>query len=287
MYQSTQSKRDHYLKVFLRLSGHFSILAVALIFVFVTKESLGALSGLGASFMFDESWFPTEGKFNLMPMVLGSLSVAIGALLLAFPLGLFSALFASFYAPVFFRTFYRRSIELYTGIPSVIFGFWGVMKLVPFINEFRPSGQGLLAGILILALMIFPIITLGLISSFEMASQNHYKISASLGIRKSTYIWSILLPGLKGQILGISMLSLGRALGETMAVLMVCGNIVKVPSSLFDPVRTLTANIALEMAYAMGTHRSALFLSGLLLLVIVGLLYLFSDFLNRRFAWKQ
>ena len=134
--------------------------------------------------------------------------------------------------------------------------------------------------------MIFPIITLSLISSFDMASENHYKVSESLGLKKSTYIWFILLPSLKEQIMGATMLSIGRAIGETMAVLMVCGNIVKIPSSVFDPIRTLTANIALEMSYAMGMHRSTLYLSGLLLLLIIGILFSVSDILTKRFSWK-
>jgi len=125
-----------------------------------------------------------------------------------------------------------------------------------------------------------------LIASFEMTTTNYYKVSESLGLKKSTYIWFILLPSLKGQILGATILSIGRAIGETMAVLMVCGNIVKIPSSLFDPIRTLTANIALEMAYATGSHRSALFLSGLLLLSVVGFLFFLFEVFKKRFSWK-
>lgn len=287
MYQLTRSRQDLYFKIFLKINGYFSFLAVFLIFFFIGKESIVALNGHSTAFIFDKSWYPTEGQFNMFPMLVGSLLITFGSVVLAFPLGLFSSLFVAFYCPVRVKSFYRRAIELYTGIPSVIFGFWGLMKLVPIINKLQAPGQSLLAGILVLALMIFPIITLSLISSFEMASKNHFKISESLGLKKSTYIWFILIPSLKGQIFGATILSIGRAIGETMAVLMVCGNIVKIPSSVFEPVRTLTANIALEMAYAMGTHRSALFLSGLVLLVLIGLLLLLSDSLKRRFAWRE
>ncbi|MBT6326911.1 MAG: phosphate ABC transporter permease subunit PstC [Bdellovibrionales bacterium] len=286
MFPLTKNKQDFYLKFFLKLNGYFSILVVILIFVFILKESVVALNGHGTSFLFDKSWFPTEGQFNMVPMIMGSLLVTLGSILLAFPLGLFSAIFASYYCSPRIHFFYRRAIELYTGIPSVIFGFWGLMKLVPIINKFQPPGQSLFAGAIVLALMIFPIITLSLISSFDMASENHYKVSESLGLKKSTYIWFILLPSLKEQIMGATMLSIGRAIGETMAVLMVCGNIVKIPSSVFDPIRTLTANIALEMSYAMGMHRSTLYLSGLLLLLIIGILFSVSDILTKRFSWK-
>lgn len=286
MFQLTRNRQDFYLKFFLKLNGHFSLLAIFLIFAFIAKESVVALNEHSSSFFLDESWFPTEGKFNMVPMLAGSLFVTFGAIFLAFPLGLFSGIFASFYCPAKMYTSFKRAIELYTGIPSVIFGFWGLMKLVPLINEFNPPGQSLLAGILILALMVFPIITLSLIASFEMTTTNYYKVSESLGLKKSTYIWFILLPSLKGQILGATILSIGRAIGETMAVLMVCGNIVKIPSSLFDPIRTLTANIALEMAYATGSHRSALFLSGLLLLSVVGFLFFLFEVFKKRFSWK-
>lgn len=287
MFQLTRNRQDLYLNIFLKINGYFSFLAVFLIFLFIGKESFLALSGHNTAFIFDKSWFPSEGQFNMVPMLVGTLTVTFGSVILALPLGVVSSLFATFYCPSRMKAFYRRAIELYTGIPSVVFGFWGLMKLVPIINQFHPPGQSLLSGILVLALMIFPIITLSLISSFEMASKNHFKVSESLGLKKSTYIWFILLPSLKGQILTATILSAGRAIGETMAVLMVCGNIVKIPSSIFDPVRTLTANIALEMAYAMGTHRSTLFLSGLILLILVGILLLLSDGLKKRFVWKD
>ncbi|WP_419168262.1 phosphate ABC transporter permease subunit PstC [Halobacteriovorax sp.] len=287
MFQLTRSRQDVYLNFFLKINSYFSLLVVLLIFLFIGKESIVALSGHSTSFIFDKSWFPTEGQFNMVPMLVGSLLVTFGSVVLALPFGILSAIFVGFYCPQHIKVFYRRAIELYTGIPSVIFGFWGLMKLVPIINKIQPPGQSLLAGILVLALMIFPIITLSLMSCFEMATTNHFKVSESLGLKKSTYIWFVLLPSLKAQILGASILSIGRAIGETMAVLMVCGNIVKIPSSLFEPVRTLTANIALEMAYAMGTHRSALFLSGLILLVMIGTLLLLSETLKKRFAWKD
>ena len=251
-----------------------------MIFLFVGKESFLALQGHSINFLLDDSWYPTEGKFNLTPMLMGSLYVTLGSVVLALPLGLFSAILACFYLGSKSRWLFVRAMELYTGIPSVVFGFWGLMKIVPLINQWHPPGQSLLAGILVLALMIFPILTLSLISSFEMSSDSNYRVSKSLGLKNSTYIWKVLIPSTRGQMLGGILLSLGRAIGETMAVLMVCGNIVKVPSSVFEPVRTLTANIALEMAYAMDGHRSALFLSGFILLVFVTALFFLSDHFN-------
>ena len=287
MFPSNRSTQDTYLKLFLRLNGLFSILCIVLIFLFVLKESLIAIAGQNTSFFFDDSWFTLEGKFNMLPMVVGSLLITLGSIILAFPIGLFAALFAMFYIPKSLSKYFLKIVELYTGIPSVIFGFWGLMNLVPLINSYHPPGQSLLTGILILTIMIFPIITLNLTSAIELSSKNYFKISNSLGLSKSTYIWKVLLPNLKGQMISASVLSIGRAIGETMAVLMVCGNIVKVPSSVFDPVRTLTANIALEMAYAMDSHRSALFLSGFVLLVVIAFLYSVSNYFQKRYSWKS
>lgn len=287
MFPFARYKQDLYLSIFFKINAWFSVFTVLLILVFILKESVAALYAYDLSLFFNETWYPLEGKFNMLPMLIGSLLAALGAIILALPFGLFTAIFAKFYCPLPLRTSYIRLIELYTGIPSVVFGLWGLVKLVPIINEFHPPGQSLIAGILILALMIFPIIALGLISSFEMASQKYYRVSVSLCLSKSSYIWFILIPSVRGQILGATLLSVGRAVGETMAVLMVCGNIVKIPSSLFDPVRTLTANIALEISYAMGAHRSALFLSGLLLLCSIGCLFFATDALKRYPLWRN
>lgn len=268
-----RSQKDNILKLIVGINGFFTAFAVGLIFFFLLKESYLALSGSSTAFIFDKAWYPTEGQFNMIPMITGSLAVTGGAILIALPLGLFSAFLSSFYLSSKANWFFKRLMELYTGIPSVIFGFWGLMKIVPLINEINPPGQSLLAGILILALMIFPILTLSLISAFEMSSKRDYKVSGSLGISTSTYIWKVLLPTIKPQLGGALLLSVGRAIGETMAVLMVCGNIVQVPGSVFDPIRTLTSNIALEMAYAVDGHRSALFLTGLILMIMVTFLF--------------
>ncbi|EQC47621.1 ABC transporter, permease protein [Bacteriovorax sp. Seq25_V] len=223
---------------------------------------------------YENSWFPSEGQFNLVPIIVASVLLSLGAIVIALPLGLFTALFTQFYLGQTSRIAFRKIIELYTGIPSVIFGFWGLVKLVPLINEYRPPGQSMLAGILVLSLMIFPIISLNLISAIEMSSKKVLNVSDALGLSRETYIWKILFPNIKGHFLSSSLIALGRALGETMAVLMVCGNIVQIPGSIFDPIRSLTANIALEMAYATGAHRSALFLSGLVLFLLTLAMFL-------------
>jgi len=278
LYQYFLNRRDLYIKILLGASGFICSLCVILIFLFLLKESFLVITGQELSLFFQKSWFPLEGQFNLIPILIASVLLTFGSIFLALPLGLLTAILERFFLKGLFKIIFRRIIEIYTGIPSVIFGFWGLMKLVPFINDFHPPGQSLLSGILILSLMIFPIISLNIMASVEMSPKHFYRVSESLGISRATYIWKILLPSLKGQIFSSSLLAIGRALGETMAVLMVCGNIVQVPGHLFDPVRSLTANIALEMSYATGEHRSALFLSGLVLFLLTLFLYMLSSF---------
>jgi len=268
--------KDIFYQRALKILGSLVILTVFAIFAFLFKESIYALKTHGTVFFTSATWHPTENKFFILPIVLGSFFIAFGALLLSLPLSLFAALFTCFFCPKKIKWWAQRIIELYAGIPSVIFGFWGLMKLVPWLYEFSAPGQSLLAGILILCLMIFPILTLSLMASFEMSSREVYLCAESLGLSKSTYIWKILIPSVKKQSLAAILLALGRALGETMAVLMVCGNIPSIPKSIFAPVRTLTSNIALEMSYAMDSHRSALFLSGFILLLTVSFIFLAS-----------
>lgn len=244
-----------------------------LVVAFVVWESIPVLRSVGAvRFFSDPSWHPGEGRFDLTPMIAATLLVSGGAIVLAGPLGLASALFTRQYAPPFLARVYRRIVELLAGIPSVVYGFWGLVVLVPLIGRLHPPGPSLLAGILILALMILPTVALTADAAIEGVESEHLRAAAALGLTRWTVACRVLLPAARDGIGTGVILALGRAIGETMAVLMVCGNVVQVPGSVFDPVRALTANIALEMAYALGEHRSALFLSGLALLLIVGVL---------------
>ena len=246
--------------------------AISLFIVFfLLKESIPLLQDIGIHrFVGDQSWTPSQQQYNLVPMIVGSLLAMVGAVAIAAPLGVLSAIFCQYYAPGAIASLYRRLIELLAGIPSVVYGFWGLVVLVPMIGRIHPPGPSLLAGILILAMMILPTVALTADASLATLPQSHSFGAYSLGLSRWTSLLHILLPAAKGGILTGLMLATGRAIGETMAILMVCGNVVQVPDSLFTPMRTLTANIALEMAYATGDHRSALFVSGLFLMVVVG-----------------
>lgn len=214
-------------------------------------------------------------------MLAGTLLLTVASVLIATPLGILSAVFCHYYAPPAIAQPYRRLIELLAGIPSVVYGFWGLVVLVPLINRIHPPGPSLLAGTLILTLIILPTIALVADASLASVPPEYVKGAAALGLGRWAMIRGVVLPAARSGLITGAILETGRAIGETMAVLMVCGNVVQVPHSLFDPVRTLTANIALEMAYAVDNHRAALFVSGLVLMGLIALLVAIAEVLNR------
>ncbi len=277
------SQSDIVLLWILRLLALITSIIVVLITGFLLLEALPILRQVGwLHFVSDRSWHPAEGLYNLMPMLWGSLLVTLGSVLLAAPLGIGSAIFCQYYAPPLVGGFYRQLIELLAGIPSVVYGFWGLVVLVPLIGKLQPPGASLLAGIAILTLMILPTIALTAQASFSGVPTEYLQGAAALGISRWPTIRSVVLTAAKSGIFTGLILGTGRAIGETMAVLMVCGNVVQIPTSLFDPLRTLTANIALEMAYATGNHRSALFVSGLLLMVAIAALVGVAEVISRK-----
>lgn len=251
---------------------------VILILVFLVLEALPILQEIGITpFFNDSSWNPAENAYNLVPMIWGTMLTMAGSVLVATPLGIISAIFGQYYAPARVASLYRRLLELLAGIPSVVYGFWGLVVLVPLINRLHPPGTSLLAGIAILTLMILPTIALVADASLAKVPQAYLLGAASLGLSAWGTLWSIVLPTAKSGLFTGVILGTGRAIGETMAVLMVCGNVVRVPGSIFDPIRTLTANIALEMAYALDDHRAALFVSGLMLMGVIVALVIVAE----------
>jgi len=283
----SQSNRRHSGQdVFMsRCLGSVAAVAAAVVVVivaFLLIESAPAFAHVGVTrFFTDRGWQPAarvgEGQFNLLPAIVGTSLAAAGAVVLATPLGILAAVYGRFLAPRFVAGLFRRMMELLAGIPSVVYGLWGLVVLVPMIARIRPPGASLLAGILILALMILPTIGLLVDAALVAVPVGHLQAAAALGLSRWRTVCCVVLPSIRGRLSTAVLLATGRALGETMAVLMVCGNVVRFPSSPFDPVRTLTAGIALEMGYAMGDHRAALFASGLLLMALVAGLVAMAD----------
>lgn len=264
------SRADRQLAALLRGCALLAAAIALLILLFLVKESWPVLQHVALTrFVTDASWHPVDGLYKLTPMLSATLYSTLGAVWLATPLGIASALFSRYYAPPFFAGCYRRLIELLAGIPSVVYGFWGLTTLAPLIGRLHSPGVSLLTGILVLALMILPTVALAADAALAAVPVAYLRGAAALGLSRWGLISGVALPAARSGIAAGVMLAAGRAIGETMAVLMVAGNVVQQPQSLFDSVRTLTANIALEMAYATGDHRAALFVSGLALMIMV------------------
>lgn len=251
---------------------------VVLITLFLLLEAWPVLRSVNwLRFLTDAAWQPSQNLYQMTPMVIGTLAVVLGAIVLAVPVGVLSALFCHYYAPRPIAALYRNLLEILAGIPGVVYGFWGLLVIVPMINRVHPPGSSLLAGILLLALLILPTIALTFDATLAEVSQTYWQDTAALGLSRWGTIWGVIVPSARvGLFTGI-LLGTGRALGETMIMLMVCGNISQIPTSLFDPIRTLPANIALEMAFALNQHRAALFVSGLLLMLVSLILALAAE----------
>lgn len=265
----------------LRGAGLVSASIMALIAGFVAWEALPALQSPGLwRFWSDAAWHPAggaeAGQFGLAPMVAATLALAAGAALLATPLGVLSAMFSAFYAPPRLAALYRGALKLLAGLPSVIYGFWGLVTLAPLLRQWAPPGQSLLAGILILALMTLPTVALLGEVALRAVPAAWLRGAAALGLSRWATIRAVALPAARGELAAAALLATGRALGETMAVLMVSGNVVQAPRALTAPVRALTANIALELGYATTHHRAALFVSGLALMALTAALVALS-----------
>ena len=234
-------------------------------------------------FLFGTTWEPTRGQFGIGAMIAGSLAVTFGAALIGIPVGICCSIFMAEFAPGIVRKIFRPAIQLLAGIPSVVYGFWGIMFVVPFIrNYFGGPGLSILAGSIVLGIMMLP--TIISISEVAIVSLSHtYKEGAlALGMTHWQTILAVQLPAAKSGIVAGVILGLGRALGETMAVIMILGNATALPESILSPVRTLTANIGLEMGYATGVHRQALFATGIVLFIIIMLLNIIAQHLTNR-----
>jgi phosphate transport system permease protein len=263
-----------------------AVLASMIIAGIVAVTTIGAMPALKAvslaSFVSDPSWHPTEGTFNLWPMLVGTILISTGAVILAAPTGIVSAIFCNFYAPVWLATGYRLLLGALAGIPSVVYGLWGLVVLVPLVARIEPPGASLLTGILVLALMILPTMAVLSDDALRRVPQAFHQGGSALAMPRHRLILKILLPAARSGLATGLVLSMGRAMGETMAVLMVTGNVVQFPRSPFTPVRSLAANIALEMAYAMNVHRAALFVSGLFLVLLVAAVLISAEWIGSR-----
>jgi phosphate transport system permease protein len=260
-----------------------SIAILLLITLFIFREGGPLLAKAGVSNFLGTTWSPTEGKYGISLMIVGSAAVTFGALLFGVPLGIACAVVLAEMAPRRVRGILKPTIEIMAGIPSVVYGFMGLVVLLPLIRTtLGGPGASALAGSVILGIMILPTIIGISIDALQAVPRSYREASLALGATEWQTIWRVVLPAARSGIVAGVILGLGRAVGETMAVIMVAGNSVQLPQSPLDSVRTLTANIALEMGYAAGDHRAALFATGIVLFLIVMVLNSVASFARGR-----
>ena len=269
------------------ISSLISVLSLLLIIGFVFYKGLTPFLFKGYSFIdffIGSDWLPGSDKFGIGPMVVASIIATFGALIIGVPIGILTAVFIAEVAPKQVAKLISPAVELLAGIPSVLYGIFGLAVIVPSIqNIFNlPKGQSLFAVIIVLSIMMLPTI-ISVSETAIRAVPNAYKEgSLALGASKIETIFKVVLPAAKSGILAAVVLGIGRALGETMAVILVAGNSPVMPTSLMDSVRPLTTNIALEMGYAFGTHQEMLFATGVVLFTFILILNLVLNKLSNK-----
>ena len=247
-----------------------SIAATITICIFLFANGVPAMLKIGLkNFIFGLKWKPSIDLYGIFPMIVGSITVTLGALILGVPLGLFTAVFLARYCPKQLYNFFESGVKLLAGIPSVVYGFFGLTVIVPAIrNIFGGNGTSILAASIVLAIMILPTVISVSASSLQAVNDSLRYASLALGATKMQTIWKVVVPAAKSGLLTGVVLGVGRALGEAMAINMVAGGAVNIPLP-FNSVRTLTTQIVSEMGYAEGLHRRVLFTVGLVLYIFI------------------
>ena len=268
--------KEKTMEVVFLVAACVSILAVALICVFLFANGVPAMKEIGfADFLLGREWRPGNDIYGIFPMILGSIYVTAGAIIIGVPIGLHTAVFLARYCPAGIYKVVKPGVELLAGIPSVVYGFFGMVVIVPFIrNNFGGSGSSILAASILLGMMILPTIISQSEASIRAVPESYYEGSLALGATHERSVFCAILPAAKSGILAGIILGVGRAIGETMAVIMVAGNQARMPEGIFQGIRTMTANIVIEMGYAEGLHREALIATGVVLFVFILLINL-------------
>lgn len=259
------------MKILFLLCACISILAVAVICIFIFANGVPAIGKIGfTDFIFGTHWRPNSGEFGIFPMIVASIYVTAGAIVIGVPIGILTAVFLACYCPKKIYRVIKPLINLLASIPSVVYGFFCLVVVVPIIQELtHTSGKGILTASILLGIMILPTIINTTESSIRAVPNMYFEGSLALGATKERSIFKTVIPAAKSGIMSGIILSIGRAIGETMAVVMVAGNQAIMPKSITSGVRTLTSNIVMEMAYATGLHREALIATAVVLFVFI------------------
>ena len=271
------------------LAACASIATVAMICLFLFANGLPTISKIGAAdFFLGERWRPANDVYGILPMILGSIYITAGAVVIGVPIGLLTAIFMAFYCPKKLYGLLKPCTELLAGIPSIVYGFFGMVIIVPCIRTVAAlfgadvSGSSILAASILLGIMILPTIIGVSEAALRAVPSAYYEGAVAMGARHERAIFTVMLPAAKSGVLAGIVLGIGRAIGETMAVIMVAGNQPRLTGNMLKGIRTMTANIVLEMGYATGLHREALIATGVVLFVFILIINLTFSVLKRR-----
>ncbi|MCD7922979.1 MAG: phosphate ABC transporter permease subunit PstC [Clostridiales bacterium] len=264
-------QKEKFFEIIFLIVACISILCVACICVFLFINGIPAMGEIGLfKFLGGTTWKPGNGKYGIFPMIIGSLYITGGAIALGVPVGIFAAVFLARFCPKQIYKIIKPATDLLAGIPSVVYGFFGLMVLVPFVrNMFGGNGMSILTASFLLGIMILPTIISVTETSIRAVDTAYYEGALALGATNEASIFRCVIPAAKSGILAGVVLGIGRAIGETMAVVMVAGNQARIPGGILDGVRTLTTNVVLEMGYSTGLHRSSLIATGVVLFVFI------------------
>lgn len=285
-HKSTHNFREIAMKIVFLITACVSILAVMLICMFLFANGIPTMHEIGfLKFLFGTTWAPSQNLYGIFPMIVASIIVTAGAILVGVPAGLLCAVFLAHFCPKRLYKVLKPAAELLAGIPSIVYGFFGLVVIVPLIQSITGSGgKSIVTASIMLGIMILPTIINVAESSIRAVPESYYEGSLALGATHERSVFAATLPAAKSGILAGVILGVGRAIGETMAVVMIAGNQPVLPESLFSGVRTLTANIVLEMGYATDLHREALIACGVVLFVFILIINLCFSALKRRTA---
>lgn len=259
-----------------------SIALVAMICVFLFGNGLPTIAKIGVTnFFFGETWRPNNDLYGILPMILGSAYVTFGAIVVGVPIGILTAVFMARFCPDSLYKFLKPAVELLTGIPSVVYGFFGLVVMVPFIRDnIGGTGSSMLTASLLLGMMILPTLISVAEAALRAVPNSYYEGALALGAGHVRSVFFTIVPAAKSGIMAAIILDLGRAVGETMAVIMVAGNQARMPQGLLEGVRTMTTNIVIEMGYAADMHRDALIATAVVLFIFILIINLTFSYLK-------
>ena len=282
--------KEKFMEIIFLAAACASIIAVALICIFLFQSGLPAMKEIGLTdFLFGTDWRPGNNLFGIFPMIVGSIYVTAGAIIIGVPIGLFMAVYLAMYCPAKIYKVLKPAVDLLAGIPSIVYGFFGMVVIVPAVRyifneiiDLNGKGDSILTASIVLGIMILPTIIGAAEPAIRAVPKMYYEGALALGADHERSTFFVVFPAAKSGVLASVILGIGRAVGETMAVVMIAGNQPRMPQSILKGVRTMTANIVLEMGYATDLHRESLIATGVVLFVFILIINLSFSALKRK-----